>query len=172
MEPITEAEIRSSFVNCSRGEAKRLNLPRDLDDQPWADLDFLGWTDHAAPGRSYLVMPREFGPTEFGSPGPALAGIALRYEKSATRKAQMCSICLTTHPNGAVRLMAAQKAGEAGRRGNTVGIHMCEDLDCSLYGRRRKTPSMGRMFREDFDPAERVLQIQANIAGFLARVEN
>lgn len=160
MEPITESDIRSSFINCSKGEAKRLNVPRDLAEQPWSDLDFLGWTDPAAPGRGYLVHPRKGG----------LVGVALRYEKGATRRAAMCSVCLTTHPNGAVRLMAAPKAGEAGRRGNTVGIYMCEDLDCSLYGRRKKTPSMGRMFREDFDPEQRVSQIVANIDAFIARV--
>lgn len=160
MEPITELDIRSSFINCSKGESKRLQVPRDLEGQPWPDLDFLGWTDPASPGRAYIVFPGDDG----------LTGIALRYEKGATRRAQMCSICLTTHPNGAVRLMAAQKAGEAGRRGNTVGIYMCADLDCSLYGRRKKTPSMGRMFREDFDPDERALQIHTNIERFIARI--
>ncbi|WP_024796416.1 FBP domain-containing protein [Tomitella biformata] len=161
MEPITDLDIRPSFINCSKGAAKRLHTPRDLADQPWADLDFLGWTDPASPGRSYLVYP--------GSSG--LVGLALRYEKGATRRAQMCSVCLTTHPNGAVRLMAAQKAGEAGRRGDTVGIYMCADLDCSLYARRKKSPSMGRLFREDFDSDERVQQIRAKVEGFIARIE-
>jgi FBP C-terminal treble-clef zinc-finger len=40
--PLTEQQIRAAFVNCSKGEAKRLHVPRDLAGQPWADLDFLG----------------------------------------------------------------------------------------------------------------------------------
>ncbi|MEU2014246.1 FBP domain-containing protein, partial [Nocardia sp. NPDC019302] len=28
MEPVTERDIRSSFVNCSKGDAKRLPVPR------------------------------------------------------------------------------------------------------------------------------------------------
>ena len=46
MRALTEQAIRDSFVNCSRGEAKRLATPRDLDERPWDDLDFLGWRDH------------------------------------------------------------------------------------------------------------------------------
>ncbi|MEK8106760.1 FBP domain-containing protein [Micromonospora sp. M12] len=55
MLPLTESAIRTSFVNCSRGEAKRLAVPKDLEMQPWDDLDFLGWRDPAAPQRAYLV---------------------------------------------------------------------------------------------------------------------
>ena len=49
VEPLTEQEIRAAFVNCSKGAAKRLHVPRDLAGQPWDDLDFLGWRDPQAP---------------------------------------------------------------------------------------------------------------------------
>ena len=58
MKPLTEQDIRTSFINCSKGEAKRISLPRDLDRRPWDDLDFLGWRDPGAPDRSYLVTER------------------------------------------------------------------------------------------------------------------
>ncbi len=45
MKPLTEQEIRAAFVNCTKGEAKRLSVPRDLADRPWDDLDYLGWRD-------------------------------------------------------------------------------------------------------------------------------
>lgn len=38
MNPVGENEIRGSFVNCSKGEARRLNLPRGLVGLPRADL--------------------------------------------------------------------------------------------------------------------------------------
>ncbi|NUS92386.1 MAG: FBP domain-containing protein [Nocardia sp.] len=160
MEPLTEREIRASFVNCSKGDAKRLSLPADLADRTWDDLDFLGWSDPSAPGRAYLVVPEEQGP----------AGIALRYEKSGPRRSQMCTLCSTTHSNGGVLLMTARKAGEAGRRGNSTGTYICEDLACSLYARRKKTPAMGRAYRDDFDSETRILQIRENLTAFLARV--
>jgi hypothetical protein len=34
MTPLTEAEIRRAFVNCSQGEAKRLRIPLGLADTP------------------------------------------------------------------------------------------------------------------------------------------
>jgi len=46
---LTEQEIRAAFVNCAKGEARRLNVPRDLAGQPWDDLDFLGWRDPQSP---------------------------------------------------------------------------------------------------------------------------
>ncbi|MEV0476177.1 FBP domain-containing protein, partial [Streptomyces prunicolor] len=52
MRPLTEREIRAAFVNCTKGEAKRLSIPRDLAERPWDDLDFLGWRDPQAPGRA------------------------------------------------------------------------------------------------------------------------
>lgn len=55
MKPLTEQEIRTAFVNCTKGEAKRLSVPRDLADRPWDDLDYLGWRDPQAPHRAYLV---------------------------------------------------------------------------------------------------------------------
>ncbi|MGW0177907.1 FBP domain-containing protein [Nocardia sp. NPDC003345] len=160
MQPLTEPEIRASFVNCSKGDAKRLSLPADLADRPWADLDFLGWSDPGLPGRAYLVLPE----------GDGLAGIALRYETGGPRRSQMCTICSTTHANGGVVLMTARKAGEAGRRGNSTGTYICDDLACSLYARRKKTPAMGRAYRDDFDSEDRIRQVRENVTAFLARV--
>ncbi|SQI30377.1 Fibronectin-binding protein (FBP) [Rhodococcus coprophilus] len=128
MEAITERDIRASFVNCSKGEAKRLPAPRDLAERPWEDLDFLGWTDPSFPGRGYLVVPREDGPV----------GIAMRFEPNGSGKSQMCTVCLTTHSRGGVALMTAAKVGDSGRAGNTLGTYMCIDLACSLYARGKK----------------------------------
>lgn len=160
MEPVTEREIRASFVNCSKGDAKRLTVPSDLATRPWDDLDFLGWTDPGLPGRAYLVLPEADG----------LAGIALRFETGGPRRSQMCTVCSTTHSNGGVVLMTARKAGEAGRRGNSTGTYMCGDLCCSLYARRVMTPTLGRAYRDDYDPADRIRQIRQNVTAFLGRV--
>src|SRR3954464_7272964 len=63
MEPLTEQEIRAAFVNCTKGEARRLSVPRDLAERPWDDLDFLGWRDPQAPDRAYLVAELDGRPT-------------------------------------------------------------------------------------------------------------
>ena len=162
MDPVSERDIRSSFINTSQGAAKRLPVPADLAERPWADLDFLGWRDPQSAGRCYVVVPE----------ADRLTGVALTHEKGGFGKAQMCQACLTTHSGGGVSLMAAAKAGESGRRGNTVGMYLCSDLACSLYARRRKVPALGRAHREDFDPDERVARVVERMGAFLDRVRS
>src|ERR1043165_5822508 len=101
MEPLTEQEIRAAFVNCTKGEAKRMHVPRDLADRPWEDLDFLGWRDPAAPDRSYVVVVLD----------DQVVGVALRRAtNSGLPRKSMCSWCLTTHSGDGVSLMTARKA--------------------------------------------------------------
>ncbi|MFE6778877.1 FBP domain-containing protein [Streptomyces sp. NPDC057702] len=160
---VGEKEIRASFVNCSKGEAGRLNLPRDLAERPWADLDFLGWRDPGAPDRGYLVMPYE----------DRLAGITLRApqgpRKSLT-KTNICSLCLTSHAGSGVTLLAARRAGAAGRQGNTVGAYICADLSCSLYVRGKKKLELAQRFEETLTLDEQIERLVTNAEAFLAQV--
>ncbi|MES9525569.1 FBP domain-containing protein [Streptomyces capoamus] len=162
MRPLTEHDIRSSFVNCSKGEAKRLAVPRDLGERPWDDLDFLGWRDPGAPDRSYLVTER----------GGRLVGVALRFpatQRGFTHRS-MCSLCLTTHRGGGVSLMAARRTGAAGREGNSIGLYMCTDLACSLYVRGRKAPESGARFEESLTLDEQIARTRDNLDAFLDRL--
>ncbi|MFI9010898.1 FBP domain-containing protein [Actinosynnema sp. NPDC053489] len=161
MEPITEREIRASFVNCTKGEAKRLSLPADLAERPWEDLDFLGWRDPAAPQRAYLVAPSDDG----------LVGVALRLAAPGNRpRRTMCSLCLTTHQGDGVVLMTARKAGRGGQQGNSVGVYICADLACSLYLRGKKDAGPGSRLHESLTPEEAATRTAAKVTGFLARV--
>lgn len=162
MRPLTEQDIRTSFINCSKGEAKRMWVPRDLDRLPWDDLDFLGWRDPGAPDRSCLVTERQGG----------LVGVALRFPSSQRGflHRSMCSLCLTTHRGGGVSLMTARKAGAAGREGNSVGLYMCTDLACSLYVRGRKVPDSGSRFEESLTTQEQIARTTGNLAAFLDKL--
>ncbi|WP_104815522.1 FBP domain-containing protein [Kitasatospora sp. MMS16-BH015] len=166
MKPMTESEIRRSFVNCTQGEAKRLNIPRDLAELPWGDLDFLGWRDPSAPDRGHLVVP--------GAEGEPPVGIALRTStgpRNATHRG-LCSICLTTHPGTGVHLMAARKAGTAGREGNSVGVYICADLACPLYARRLRKPQGVNAAQETLSNEERVARMMTRMAEFVDRVRS
>ncbi|MER7194610.1 FBP domain-containing protein [Streptomyces flaveolus] len=162
MKTLTERDIRDSFVNCSKGEAKRLAVPRDLDERPWEDLDFLGWRDPGAPDRSYLVTEHR----------GRLVGVALRFQQAQRGffHRSMCSLCLTTHPRGGVSLMTARKAGPAGREGNSVGLYMCTDLACSLYLRGKKLPETGARFEESLTLEEQIARTTGNLSAFLAKI--
>ncbi|MFF5707114.1 FBP domain-containing protein [Streptomyces sp. NPDC012794] len=164
MEPLTEKQIRSSFVNCTKGEAARLRLPLDFAQLPWQDLDFLGWVDPGAPLRAHLVVPRPEGPV----------GITLRVP-AATRtsavKSSLCQICLTGHASSGVTLLAAPLAGARGREGNTVGTYICADLACPLYVRGKRQPKLraGRQ-EESLTVEDRLARMWANLDAFTARI--
>jgi len=162
MRSLTEQDIRNSFINCSKGEAKRLAIPRDLDERPWGDLDFLGWRDPGAPDRSYIVTERDEG----------LVGITLRFPSSQRGflHRSMCSLCLTTHPGNGVSLMTARKAGTAGREGNSVGVYICADLACSLYVRGKKVPQAGARFEESLTVQEQIARTVRNLSAFLGKL--
>ncbi|MEV5830685.1 FBP domain-containing protein [Spirillospora sp. NPDC052242] len=162
MKPLTERDIRGSFVNCSKGEAKRLNLPKDFAELPWDDLDFLGWRDPGAPERAWLVADR----------GGAPVGVALRAVKGGSRgftARSMCSLCMTTRSGGGVALMTARRTGAAGRQGNSVGQYVCTDLACSLYVRGlRQTIAGGGL--DGLPPQERIARARAHLDAFLDKI--
>lgn len=161
MKPLTELEIRASFVNSTKGEAKRMQVPRDLGDRLWDDLDFLGWTDPAAPDRSYLVAELD----------GRLVGVALRRAAQAGRARKMlCAWCLTTHSGDGVSLMTARKAGKSGQLGNSVGAYVCADLACSLYLRGKKSAGPGSRFKEAITLGEQVERMLAGVNAFVERV--
>ncbi|MET9573667.1 FBP domain-containing protein [Streptomyces virginiae] len=164
MEPLTEKQIRASFVNCTKGEAARMRLPLDFAELPWQDLDFLGWVDPGAPLRAHLVLPREEGPL----------GISLRVPsvgRTSAVKSSLCQICLTGHASSGVTLLAAPLAGARGREGNTVGTYICADLACSLYVRGKRQPKLraGRQ-EESLTLDERLARMEGNLSGFVSRV--
>ncbi|MFB9677514.1 FBP domain-containing protein [Streptosporangium vulgare] len=163
MKPVGEPEIRGSFVNCSKGEARRINLPRNLPELPWADLDFLGWRDPGALDRGYLVVERN----------GELAGVTLRVAQEVRRsftKSTVCSICVTPHSGTGVALFVAPRVGAAGRQGNTVGTYICADLACSLYMRGVKRTDSGVRFEETLTLEERIGRAVSNLEGFLDKV--
>ncbi|MET7854332.1 FBP domain-containing protein [Streptomyces avermitilis] len=164
MRTLTEQDIRDSFINCSKGEAKRLAIPRDLDERPWDDLDFLGWRDPGAPDRSYLVTER----------ADDVVGVTLRFPSSRRGflHRSMCSLCVTTHPSNGVSLMTARKTGAAGREGNSVGVYMCADLACSLYVRGKKVPESGARFEESLTVEEQIARMVGNLSAFLDKLYN
>ncbi|MFD4988941.1 FBP domain-containing protein [Streptomyces sp. NPDC058374] len=167
MDPLTEKQIRGSFVNGTKGEASRLRLPLDFAELPWPDLDFLGWVDPGAPLRAHLVVPRE-------AEGPL--GISLRVPavgRTSAMKSSLCQICLTGHASSGVTLFTAPLAGPRGRQGNTVGMYFCADLACPLYVRGKRQPPLrsGRQ-EESLTTEERVTRMMTNLDAFAAKVLN
>jgi hypothetical protein len=161
---LSEREIRAAFVNCSRGEASRINLPADLDEPGawrWEAMDFLGWVDPRAPQQAALVVPGERGPL----------GVRLRRNASGGGgRTRMCSLCCTVHPGSGVALMVANRAGKAGRDGNTVGVDVCADLRCSGYVRGWAPLPVVSLVEETTTVEQKVERLQRNLDAFVRRV--
>src|ERR1700710_2888113 len=112
MEPISEAEIRRSFINCTKGEATRVKLPADFGGTtPWSDLDFFGWIDPNSPQRAAMAVP---GPE--GLRTLLLRRAARGGASGGAARSSMCQVCLTSHASGGVSLFTAARAGAAGRK--------------------------------------------------------
>ncbi|MEE2524617.1 FBP domain-containing protein [Pseudarthrobacter sp. J75] len=155
MQKISPQQIRSSFVNASRSEAAKLNLPQDFDSLDWENLDFLGWRDPKMPLRGYLVLPAEDG----GKP----TGVLLRAPEGGARKNRsvLCELCRDVFSKEDVLLWVAKRAGQSGRDGNTVGTLICADFLCS--GNVRVEPPASEI---NPDPAE---VVQRQVEGLRAR---
>ncbi|WP_030976280.1 FBP domain-containing protein [Streptomyces sp. NRRL S-1824] len=161
MNPLTEQEIRAAFVNCTKGEAKRLSVPRDLAVRPWDDLDFFGWRGSPGPDRAYLAAELDCRPVALALRCPGAVSWQMRRS--------MCSMCVTTHTGG-VSLMVAAKAGRAGQQGNSVGAYICSDLACSLYVRGKKDAGVGARLHESLTLEEKIQRTVVNLARFIAKV--
>lgn len=158
MRPLQPEEIRSSFVNCSRGEAKRLTLPSA---PVWAELDFLAWVDPRAEHNAYVVVPY----------GDRLVGLSLRSgtPPKGTARSGMCGWCLTTLPASDIALFSARKAGAAGKAGDTLGIYACRDLACCLYVRSKRKHSVPQP-AETLSQDDRIARLMGKVTRFVDQV--
>lgn len=159
MEPLATDQIRAAFVNGSKGDAKRMNLP-SLASVPWGSLDFLGWRDPQSPLAGGMALWRD---------GEPLSIMLRATPRPASNKQGMCSFCHTFHSASDVAFMGAAKAGAKGRDGNTVAAAMCADLACSLYARQLRKPARVQP-QETIDVQTRVWRLQINLEQFVAKV--
>lgn len=120
MRPLTDADVRASFVNATEEELRLIRLPQDFLLIDWDFRDFLAWRDPAAGNRGCVIVETEQG----------AVGIVLRASDLGRSRSGMCNICHTMQPGAQVALFSARRAGEAGRRGDSVGTYICADLSC------------------------------------------
>jgi predicted nucleic acid-binding protein len=161
VQPLTEQQIRRSMINCSRGEATNMTLPRDFAILDWDRLDFLGWRDPKAPLRGYVVTWTDGGPV----------GMQLRAAESTTRRRMtaMCQLCRSSRSADTVSLFTARRVGQAGRDGNTIGTYVCTDLTCS-HNVRVETPSATLQPDPGRSLEERIVGLRNRLDAFIDEV--
>ena len=121
MRPLTEAELRASFVNADPDELRLVALPPDFLLTDWDHLDFFAWRDPRTRGRGYIVTERDGRPT----------GVVLRAADGTSRaRSALCNLCHTMQPADQVALFTARRARPAGEAGDSIGTYICADLSC------------------------------------------
>ncbi|WP_344307693.1 FBP domain-containing protein [Brevibacterium samyangense] len=160
MQELTLTQLQKSFVNASRREAGLIKPPFDPDTFDWESHDFVGWADAKIPQRSYVFVPVD----------GEVRGVILRaVPPSRSHRSAVCAWCEDVIAVQGIRMFTAKRAGDAGRRGNTVGTLVHELFDCSAHARREPTGWEGRDDPEAF-VAKRVEKLRANAEGFVRRV--
>ena len=158
MIPLTESQIRSSFVNASQRERKELTLP-DLAQLRFDDLDYLGWRDRKQPALGYVVAIVD------GEP----VGVMLRQADGRARSRPQCSWCEDVHLPNDVVFFIAKRAGKAGRNGNTLGTLVCAEFQCSENVRKRP-PTAYVGFDVEAAREQRIDALREHVDAFVRRV--
>ena len=156
MLPVSDNDIRASFVNATRKELGDLSIPTGLS---FDRLDFLGWRDPKFAKRAWLVVPTDEG----------LIGVVLRQADADPRRRAQCSWCQdVTLPNDVV-LYGARRAGNAGRKGDSLGTLVCMNFECSANV--RKLPPVAYLgFDVEAARLERIAGLQTRAAAFATAV--
>lgn len=156
--PLTENEIRNSFVNASKREVAQASLP-GLGALDWERLEYLGWRDSKRP-LGYAVVVIDVVPR----------GVILRAAPPASalggrRRSAICAWCEDPIETKDVSLYVAKRGGAAGRNGDTIGTLICTEFACSRNVRRK--PSFTELGSDD--PTAREEFIERRIAGLHSR---
>ncbi|MWB99178.1 FBP domain-containing protein [Agromyces seonyuensis] len=159
MLPLTEAQIRASFVNASKRERDQLVLPADFGDLDWDRRDFLGWRDRKQPQVGYVVVELD----------GALVGVLLRQTEARSRTRPQCSWCEDVHLPNDVVFYGAKRAGAAGRKGDTIGTLVCADFECSANARKRP-PTAYIGFDVEAARLRRIEALAEHVRAFVADV--
>lgn len=162
MEKISEKQIRSAFINASRSEAAKLNLPANFGTLDWGELDFLGWRDEKMPQRGYLVTRVD----------EKVVALMLRAPDGGSGKKRrvLCDLCRDVYSEEDVFLWVAKKAGQSGRDGNSVGTLICAEFLCSANA--RTVPPYSVLEPDDVVLARQIAGLRERTSKFLGKVRS
>lgn len=158
---LTEQQIRASFINASLRERKSLTLPENFAGLSWENLDFLGWRDPKLPLVGYVVAVLDEKPV----------GIMFRKADGKIRNRAQCSWCEDVDLPNDVVFFNAKAGGQAGRDGDTIGMLVCANFECSTNVRMMKSlPYIG--FDREAEMLRRISVLRDHVRNFALRVRD
>jgi hypothetical protein len=160
MLPIPDADLRALFLNASRSERKNIALP-DLHAVDWESRDYLGWRDPKLPLVGYVIVELD----------GEHVGLLLRQTEARPNARAQCSWCADVQLPNDVVMFSTKRAGDAGRRGDTVGTLVCAAFECSVNVRRRP-PSAYLGFDIEAARRRRIEMLRSNVTAFARSIRD
>ncbi|MEV7692029.1 FBP domain-containing protein [Microbacterium sp. NPDC089189] len=161
MIPLSESAVRAAFTNVSLRERKAVVLPPAFDEIDWERRDYLGWRDAKQPQVGYVVGEIDGDPV----------GVLLRETEARPLRRPQCAWCNDVELPNDVVMFSAKRAGDAGRRGDTVGTLLCAEFECSRNV-RRLPPSAYLGFDREAARQRRIDALRDNVAQFVRGIRD
>ncbi|MFC3241236.1 FBP domain-containing protein [Gordonia humi] len=139
--PPTQKQILSAFRGATKSEISKVTFPSDFADIDFSRREFYGWRDAKMPRRAYVVVERD---DEF-------VALLLNRSEAKPRRRAMCSWCRDVDITEDALLYTVRRAGARGRKGDTLGILVCEDFNCPKHA-RKLPPAYHKGHRRRRDP--------------------
>lgn len=159
MQPLAHQQIIDSFRGATRSEVKRVTFAADFDQTNFDALDFYGWRDRKIPRRGYICVPHR----------GEIVTLLLTQADGVPKRRAMCTWCRDVNLTSAAVMFSARRAGPAGRRGDTIGVLVCEDFSCPRNA-RRLPPAFHKGTDLETLRAEAVAGLRKRVDGFVANV--
>lgn len=162
MQPHSETALRKSFINCTKGAAQRINIPKDIANTDWEQQIFLSWADPKSPQKAYVVAETPKG----------LQGLVMERKKAPVKGgARMCQFCLTLHSSSGVSMVSIPTTKSAQDNYGSIGTYICTNLDCVAYTLGLKKPEGIRQMEESLTTEEKIKRTLSHVQGLIVRIE-
>ncbi|KXO94591.1 hypothetical protein AXK57_19070 [Tsukamurella pulmonis] len=159
MDPVSQQQIIDAFRGATKSEVKRVTFPPDFDDLDFPNLEFVGWRDKKIPRRAYVAVPTEDG----------LVTILLTQAETKPKAKAMCTWCRDVNITSQAVLYSVRRGGPAGRKGDTLGVLVCEDFRCAANA-RKLPPAFHKGTDVEQIREQNLADLRRRVNGFVAEV--
>lgn len=159
MHALTQQQIIDSFRGATKSELKRVTFAPDFDETRFDRLEYLGWRDRKIPRRAYVSVPT----------GDELVTILLTQAETKPKAKAMCTWCRDVTLSSPAVLYTVRRGGAAGRKGDTIGVLICEDFSCAANA-RKLPPAYHKATDVDAIRDENLIELRRRVTGFVAEV--
>ncbi|MCS3781374.1 FBP domain-containing protein [Tsukamurella ocularis] len=159
MDPVSQQQVLDAFRGATKSEVKRLTFPPDFDEIDFDALEFVGWRDRKIPRRAYVSVPTPDG----------LVTLLLTQADAKPSAKAMCTWCRDVTISSRAVLYSVRRGGSAGRKGDTLGVLVCEDFRCAANA-RKLPPAFHKGTDVEQIREQNLADLRRRVTGFVVEV--